>query len=135
MNRCCDYLTMDMKQAETINAENFTSIDLVENYFKFAAFEDVSPEGGLIASDFTTCTFQRIDWYWGLFSSCNFIQCQFKDCVFRGTNFADSRFIECAFTNCQFVKDNLGGECTLEESIAYACKVENCLGFNPRIVP
>jgi uncharacterized protein YjbI with pentapeptide repeats len=125
---------MDMKQADTINAENFASVDLDENYFKFATFEDISPEGGLIASDFNICTFRRIDWYWGLFSDCNFIQCEFKDCIFRGTSFPGCRFIECAFKNCQFVTDNLNGKCDLEESVAYGCTVENCTGFNSRIV-
>ncbi len=124
---------MDMRQAKTINAENFASIDLDENYFKFATFEDLSPDGGFIASDFTICTFQRIDWYGGLFSDCNFIQCEFKHCVFRGTSFPGCRFIECVFTNCQFVQD--GKKCDLEESVAYGCTVENCVGFNPRILP
>jgi uncharacterized protein YjbI with pentapeptide repeats len=84
-------------ESETINAENFASIELDDNYFKFCTFETLSPEGGFIASDFSSCTFKDVDWYWGLFSSCNFIQCQFTDCTFRGTGFAECKFVECVF--------------------------------------
>jgi uncharacterized protein YjbI with pentapeptide repeats len=121
-------------EAEIINAENFASIELDDNnYFKFCTFESVSPEGGHICSDFNACIFQKVDWYWGLFNQCNFIECRFTNCTFRGTSLPECRFIECIFTNCQFLKDNLNGECDFDNAVAYACQIKNCISLKLRI--
>lgn len=119
-------------QAETINSDNLAGVDWDENYFKFCTFENFSIEGGLVAADFNQCSFNKIDWYWGLFSSCNFIDCTFANCTFAGTNFADTRFVDCKISDCVFKKDNLGGECDLSETTSYGCSVENSQGFHPK---
>jgi len=116
-------------QAETINADNFSTTDFFYNYFKFCIFEGLSPEGGSVDSAFHDCTFKTIDWYWGLFTICSFVKCQFTDCVFRGANFGGCLFVECRFTNCQFVKDNLGGDCDFDGTVAYGCLLEGTVGF------
>ena len=116
-------------QAETINADNFSTIDFYDNYFKLCEFEGMSPEGCGVDSDFHDCAFRSIDWYWGLFNICSFVRCQFADCIFRGSSFADCLFVECTFTNCQFVKDNLGGECDFDHTVAYGCSLEGTVGF------
>jgi uncharacterized protein YjbI with pentapeptide repeats len=65
-----------------------------ESYFKFCNFEEFSIEGGQVSSDFHGCSFNKIDWYWSLFSGCNFIGCSFANCTFAGTNFPDTRFVD-----------------------------------------
>ena len=114
---------------ETIGTGNLSTIDFSDNYFKFCNFEDLSPEIVSIDSDFHDCTFKNVDWYWGLFNICSFVKCQFTDCVFRGASFPDCLFVECTFTNCQFVKDNLGGECDFDRTVAYGCSLKDTVGF------
>ena len=117
-------------RSETITSDNHDEIEWDESYFKFCNFEEFS-ESGLVCSDFHTCSFKKIDWYWSLFSGCNFINCSFVDCTFAGTSFPDSRFIDCELVNCKFIQDNLGGECDFSNSWAYGCSIENSPGFRP----
>jgi uncharacterized protein YjbI with pentapeptide repeats len=116
-------------ESEIIKQHNLSSVTWDEQYFKFCEFDGFSIEGETVSSDFNSCRFKDLDWYWGLFTLANFINCKFVNCTFRGTSFTDSRFIECEFTNCQFVKDNLNGECNFSGAVAYGCKIENCNGF------
>ena len=116
-------------ESETINAANLAGVNWDEDYFKFCDFEGFSIEGGLVASDFVGCSFSKIDWYWGLFSGCNFIDCSFADCTFAGTNFADTRFVDCKLVNCAFKHDNLGCDCDLSKTIVYGCSAEHTSGF------
>jgi uncharacterized protein YjbI with pentapeptide repeats len=118
-------------RSQEINSENFTDVGWDEGYFKFCNFEGFSIEGGLVSSDFVGCSFKNIDWYWSLFSGCNFISCTFADCAFAGASFPDTRFVDCKFVNCKFTQDNLGGDCDLSKTIAYGCAVESSLGFEP----
>jgi uncharacterized protein YjbI with pentapeptide repeats len=116
-------------RSETINAANVAGVSWDEDYFKFCDFAGFSIEGGLVASDFVGCSFGKIDWYWGLFSGCNFINCSFADCTFAGTNFADTRFVDCKLVNCEFKHDNLGCDCDLSKTIVYGYSAENTRGF------
>jgi Pentapeptide repeats (9 copies) len=117
-------------RSETITSDNHDEIEWDESYFKFCDFEEFS-ESGLVGSDFHTCSFKKIDWYWRLFSGCNFINCSFVDCTFAGTSFPDTRFIDCELVNCKFIQDNLGGECDFSNSWAHGCSIENSPGFRP----
>ena len=116
-------------RSETINSHNVAGIDWDEGYFKFCNFEGLSIEGQVVTSDFVGCSFKKVDWYWGLFSHCNFINCNFADCAFAGTGFADCRFVDCKLVDCRFVKDRLGGDCHFPKTIAYGCSIESSLGF------
>ncbi len=116
-------------QSETVNKESFAIIDWDDNYFKYCEFDTFSVEGGVVCSDFVSCSFKGVEWYWTLFSGSNFIDCQFKDCVFRGATFANSRFVECRLSNCRFIKDNLGGDCGFPDAVAYKCPIEGVEGF------
>jgi uncharacterized protein YjbI with pentapeptide repeats len=120
-------------QALIINSENFNTVDWEEDCFKYCEFSGLSPEGEHITSDFISCKFTDIDWYWGIFNIVNFVECHFKNCIFRGTDFASCKFVECTFDNCQFIKDNLNGDCEFNESVAYNCRFTNCDGFNVAI--
>jgi uncharacterized protein YjbI with pentapeptide repeats len=120
-------------RSETISSNNLAEMEWDEGYFKFCNFEGFSIEGGLVSSDFHACSFKKIDWYWGLFSGCNFIGCSFADCTFAGTSFPDSRFIDCELVNCKFIQDNLGGECDFSKTKAYGCSMENSPGFRPDV--
>jgi uncharacterized protein YjbI with pentapeptide repeats len=118
-------------RSETINSDNLAEIEWDEEYFKYCNFEGFSIDGGQVSSDFVSCSFGNIDWYWGLFSGCNFISCNFADCSFAGTNFPDTRFVDCKLVNCKFTQDNLGGDCDFSKTTAYGCSVESSLGFRP----
>lgn len=117
----------------TIDKKSIESIVWDDNYFKFCTFEGFSREGGVTGSDFLSCSFRDVDWYWGLFTGANFIDCEFVNCVFRGSTFADSRFVECRLTNCRFIRDNLEAECHFSGTVAYGCSVDGGEGFNVEV--
>jgi uncharacterized protein YjbI with pentapeptide repeats len=116
-------------RSETVGIDNFETIDWDENYFKFCDFENFSIEGKHIPSDFVSCSFVNVEWYWGLFNGANFVDCLFTDCVFRGTAFPDCKFVQCTLTNCRFEKDNLAADCDFSKAIAYRCTVDGGEGF------
>jgi|CXWL01.1.fsa_nt_gi uncharacterized protein YjbI with pentapeptide repeats len=118
-------------QSLEVNQQNFVSIRLEDDYYKFCEFVDISTDGGHVTSDFANCTFRNIDWYWGLFNIVNFVQCTFENCVFQGTSFYDCKFVECELQDCKFIKDNLGGDCEFDGAVAYNCKVTGSEGFAP----
>ena len=89
-------------RSETIGKGNFAGVEWDENHFKFCEFRDFSIDGQVICSDFVTCSFSNVEWYWGLFSASNFIDCEFSGCIFRGCDFPDSRFVDCKFTKLSF---------------------------------
>ncbi len=121
-----------MQQLE-VSQSNFSSVKWEEDYFKYAKFSDISADGGNITSDFAYCEFTNIDWYWGIFNMVNFVGCRFMNCVFKGTSFLDCKFVECEFSDCRFIKDNLNGDCSFEESVAYSCEFQNTEGFAAQI--
>ena len=116
--------------SEVVTQENLAVIDWETNIFKFCVFEEFYVEGETIDSVFLSCSFRKVEWYWGLFSICSFIGCRFTDCTFRGSAFYGSKFVECAFVNCRFVKDNLDGDCKFEGAIAYGCSFQDVEGFD-----
>jgi len=119
-------------RSETVGKDGLKDTSWDENYFKYCTFEWFSHEGGVVCSDFVTCSFVEVEWYEGLFTHSNFIDCRFMNCVFLGSTFADSRFVECTMTNCRFIKDNLDSECSFPRTVAYECSVEGGEGFNAR---
>lgn len=113
-----------------IDKDNVSSVNWEEDCFKYCEFSGIAQEGQHVTADFTDCTFNDIDWYWGLFNIVNFVGCKFIDCVFRGTSFANCRFVDCELINCQFIKDNLEGSCSFDGSVTYNCTLSNCEGFS-----
>lgn len=116
-------------RSETVEKRNLAGVEWDESHFKFCEFRDFSIDGQIICSDFVTCSFTNVDWYWGLFSASNFIDCRFSGCIFRGCGFPDSRFVDCKFTNCRFIEDNLGGPCDFTKAISYGCTMTDTEGF------
>jgi fluoroquinolone resistance protein len=121
-------------RSEIINQGNYSSVEWDEGYFKFCEFDGFSVEASEVSSDFVSCSFTNLDWYWVLFNLANFIECRFTDCVFRGTTFAGVRFVDCHFTRCGFLKDNLNSDCSFPGTMAYRCVVEGGEGFRAEIV-
>jgi uncharacterized protein YjbI with pentapeptide repeats len=117
----------------SVNSKNIDTVKWEEEYYKYCIFDSFTIEGIHVDSDFTDCTFNNIEWYWGIFNIVKFINCKFNNCVFKGTTFPDCLFVECEFNNCSFEKDNLDGDCEFENSRAYNCKVVNTSGFNATI--
>ena len=123
-------------KSRLITQESLSDVAWDDEYFKFCEFKNFSIDMESVSSDFVTCNFIELDWYWGFFTLANFIQCKFENCTFRGSSFSGARFYECEFTNCHFVKDNLDGECCFDDALAYGCKVTKCEGFNvPSLCP
>jgi uncharacterized protein YjbI with pentapeptide repeats len=120
--------------AETVTQENLAAIDWETDIFKFCVFEKFYVEGKTIDSVFVSCSFGKVEWYWGLFNMCILIGCQFTNCVFRGSSFPGCKFVECTFINCQFVKDNLNSDCDFEGATCYGCSFQGVEGFNASIV-
>jgi len=118
-----------VENIEYIDAKS-ASKHLSEGVFRYCTFSGFAIEGQHIDAVFIGCTFQGLDWYWGLFNSCLFVGCKFHDSVSRGTLFPDAKFVECEFSHCQFVKDNLNGDCTAERAKWYGCTVQECQGID-----
>jgi uncharacterized protein YjbI with pentapeptide repeats len=120
-------------RSQAITPKNVASVEWSDAYFKLCAFSGFAMEGQYVSSDFVDCSFQDLDWYWGLFTHSNFVGCRFQDCTFAGTGFPDTRFIDCRFTNCSFVKDEFGRECDLTKTLDYGCKLSDTNGFHPAL--
>ena len=84
------------------------------------------------AADYKKCIFNNIHFYWTLFSITEFNNCNFNNCTFAGVTFADCKLIECNFKDCKFIKDNLGGNCSFEDSIICNGSIDktSSIGFN-----
>lgn len=100
-----------------------------DNVFRYCDFAQLDTEGGDVDSVFISCTFEKCDWYWGLFNLAVFVQVKFVNCKFRGSAFSGSRFIECDFSNCEFTIDNLNSGCSFEDTAWYGCTQNNCTGL------
>ncbi len=116
-------------RSKKIAQADLAEVDWNDGYFKHCDFESLLIEGGVIDSDFVSCSFKNAEWYWTLFTQSNFIQCRFEECVFRGATFAQVLFVECSFTNCRFLKDNLDSPCEFDRTVAYGSSIENGEGF------
>jgi len=101
---------------------------------RYETFENFATEGGVIDGVFLGCSFTNVDWYWGLFNMSVFVESTFQGCTFRGSAFSGCIFVECTFVGCHFVKDNLGGECSFEDSRWYGCQQSESTGL-PASVP
>jgi uncharacterized protein YjbI with pentapeptide repeats len=102
-----------------------------EPVIRFSNFVDFSVEGGEVAGTFLNCGFSNIDWYWGIFNICLFVECRFEGCTFHGTAFPNCRFVDCEFIRCKFVKDNLDADCSFENCKWYGSSQNNCEGLKP----
>jgi uncharacterized protein YjbI with pentapeptide repeats len=89
-----------------------------------------SVAGAHIASVFVECTFANTEFYWVLFNGARFVSSTFQSCAFLGATFADCLFVECTFDNCRFAKDNMGGDCSSENTRWYGCSFANCAGVS-----
>jgi uncharacterized protein YjbI with pentapeptide repeats len=116
---------------ENTNYNNQQTLSKVieDNVFKYCNFSQFAYDGGHIDAVFLGCVFNDIDWYWGLFNGCIFVQTKFEKCVFRGASFPDCKFVECEFIECQFIKDNLGGNCRGEGAKVYGSSAKACIGI------
>jgi len=101
--------------------------------FRYCTFSTFEIAGQHICAVFIGCTFQDLDWYWGLFNSCLFVESEFHSSVFRGTLFPNTKFVDCEFAYCRFVKDNLNGDCSAEQAKWYGCTFQECEGIDALI--
>ena len=113
-----------------ITQENVKSFNWEAENYKNIEFVDFTAEGANVETDFSNCTFENTEWYWGMFNIVNFTNCTFNNCVFKGSSFPDCKFVKSELNNCQFIKDNLDSNCSFENTKAYDCKISNTLGFN-----
>lgn len=107
---------------------------LEDSLFRYSSLSRFSLDGGHVTSTFLSTAFDKVDWYWGLFNVCLFVDCRFSECTFRGTSFPGCRFVDCVFADCRFGPDNLGGECLFGGAKWYGCLQSGCEGL-PAEVP
>ncbi len=100
-----------------------------DHVFRYCQFSGIKTDGGDVDSVFIACTFQRCEWYWGLFNCALFVNVKFENCTFRGTGFAGSKFVECEFIDCIFVEDNLNSPCSFDDIAWYGCTQIRCPGL------
>ncbi len=101
-----------------------------DSVFRNSTFLMPTINGGHVTSIFLESTFSNIDWYWGTFNDSRFVTCTFKNCTFRGTAFLSCCFVECNFDSCRFAHDNVGGQCSFDDSRWYGCEARNCEGLD-----
>lgn len=100
-----------------------------EGSFKYCTFNRLDIEGKEFGGVLVGCVIDGCDWYWTLFNTAIFVNVEFKNCTFRGVSFSGCSFTECQFVGCKFMKNNLGGDCSFNDSRWYACSQSACAGF------
>jgi uncharacterized protein YjbI with pentapeptide repeats len=102
-----------------------------DHVFRYCRFErlgaDVIHE---VDGSYIQCTFADVDFYGTLFNAALLVDCLFERCTFSGVTFASCRLLACSFDNCTFQPNNLGGECSFDESLWYGCTQSNTIGLN-----
>ncbi|WP_417071337.1 pentapeptide repeat-containing protein [Niveibacterium terrae] len=103
--------------------------NLEGSIFRYCAFKNITLDGGSVDAVFLSCELGDLDWYWGVFNCCLFVDTRFEDCVFCGANFVDCRFLNCEFINCRFEENNLGSLCGFEGSQWFSGNAVGCTGL------
>jgi uncharacterized protein YjbI with pentapeptide repeats len=117
-----------------IHDEDFSSLerlgtDLSPYYFKSCNFSRLEMDGGDLSVAMTFCTVEDCDFYWISALQTIFVKCRFIKSVFRGSTFSGTRFIECSFEDCDFTQDNLGSECSFDDTVFFRCTFTNTIGI------
>lgn len=123
---------MLIERAEYVD-EPTLSADLEGSIFRYCKFKDIVVDGKTINSVFLACELLGMDWYWGLFNCCLFVDTRFEKCVFRGSSFADSRFLNCEFIECEFEDDSLQSPCSFDGVQWFTCVTKECTGLPVRV--
>ena len=104
-------------------------LDHVLRYCRIAGF---SIDGKGIDGALIYCTMEDMDWYWSLFNTAQFHRVEFKRCIFRGCSFRGCQLVDCTFEDCRFILDNLGGTCTIDDTLFAECTFRRCEVVNTR---
>jgi uncharacterized protein YjbI with pentapeptide repeats len=118
---------MLFKSTKIVNAAD--AFDAADAVFQYCDFEGLKVDGFSVDGAFLSCSLTRIDWYWGLFNGCLFVDTKFKDCQFHGAHFGGCRFLNCTFENCEFGLDNMLKPCDFGDSTWYGCSATNTVGL------
>ena len=97
--------------------------------FQDCGFECLTIDGLDVDAVFMRCALNRVDWYWGLFNGCLFVDTRFENCKFHGSHFLGCRFLNCVFENCEFGPDNMMKLCDFDDSEWYGCVAINTVGL------
>lgn len=97
--------------------------------FRYCSFTSALIDGKSLDAVFLACELEDLDWYWGFFGSCLFVDTTFSRCVFRGADFSNCRFLNCDFYSCQFVTDGLGAPCLFDNATWVDCSTKDCIGL------
>lgn len=63
---------------------------LEDSVYRYCTISVGRIEGGHVTSTFLSTSFHHVDWYWGLFNLCNFIECRFEDARFAAHRSRDA---------------------------------------------
>jgi uncharacterized protein YjbI with pentapeptide repeats len=109
--------------------ESSLSKMLEGSVLRYCTLKNFSLDGKNVDSVFLSCSLEDLNWYWGLFNCCLFVDTKFIDCVFRGSNFADCRFLNCEFSDCRFDEDNFHSPCSFDGTQWFGGKAARCKGL------
>jgi len=105
------------------------SVNLKDSIFRYCVFKNIMMEGKSVDAIFLSCKLDSLNWYWGIFNCCLFVDVRFENCVFHGSNFADCRFLNCEFIDCCFDEDNVGSPCSFEGTQWFGGNAVGCTGL------
>lgn len=97
--------------------------------FRHCSFSGMAVDGKSVDAVFLSCELINMDWYWGLFNGCLFVDTRFVSCVFKGSNFADCRFVNCEFIDCRFDDDNFRAPCLFDGTQWFGGSAVGCKGL------
>ncbi|HEX8614399.1 MAG TPA: pentapeptide repeat-containing protein [Telluria sp.] len=101
----------------------------LEHVYRYCEFVDMDIQGDPVDSVFVSCSIEHCSWYWGMFCCALFVNVHFVGCTFRGTSFNSGKFVDCDFVDCVFTEDNLGRECSFDDTSWYGCTQTRCPGL------
>lgn len=105
------------------------STNLEGGIFRYCSFKEITLDGKSVDAVFLSCELEGLNWYWGLFNGCLFVDARIVNCTFYGTNFLNCRFLNCEFVGCRFEEDNFQSPCGFEGSQWFGGKAIGCNGL------
>jgi len=97
-----------------------------DTVYRRTSFDGLELEGLMFDGLMEACTFTDCLFYWALFNVAVVVGTRFEECTFSSASLRGSTFVNCEFVGCRFDLDNLGSDCTIDDSLMAACAFERC---------
>lgn len=97
-----------------------------DTVYRRCSFDGLELEGIIFDGVMENCAFTSCELYWAFLNVALIAGTRFEACTFRSASFRGSTFVDCEFVDCTFTLDNLGSDCTIDDSLMAACRFERC---------